>query len=123
MDMGSSLYALYKAFLQCHRLATLISTNTADTHHALYKQILCSIHKELEGDLFLAMYQLAMPAFADNVEQYCRKLSDASSTLTLNRPTASFSPLSDEELPAIEHSEAHWTITLGGPLYLQITLL
>lgn len=37
MDMGSPLYALYKAFLQCHCLATLISTNTTDAHHTLCK--------------------------------------------------------------------------------------
>ena len=54
------------------------------------------------------MYQLGMPAFTDNVEWYCRDLSDASPTLTPNTPTAS-SPLSDKELQAIEWSEAHWT--------------
>ena len=109
MDMGSPLYALYKAFLQCHHLVTLIFTNTADAHHTLCKQILCSIHEELKGDLFLAMYQLGMPAFADDVKWYCRELSNASPTLTSNIPTASLSPLSDKELQAIEHSEAHWT--------------
>ena len=107
--MESPLYALYKAFLQCHRLTTLVSTNTTNAHHALYKQILYSIHKELEEDLFLAMYQLGMPVFTDDVEWYCRELSDASPTLALNTPTASSSSLSDEELQAIECSEAHWT--------------
>ena len=107
--MRSPLYALYKVFLRCHCLATLISTNAADAHHTLCKQILHFIHEELEGDLFLAMYQLEMPAFADEVEWYCKDLSDASSTLALNTPTASFSPLSDKELQAIEWSEAHWT--------------
>ena len=109
MDMGSPLYTLYKAFLQCHRLTTLVSTNTADAHHALCKQILHSIHEELEGDLFLAMYQLGMPAFADDVEYYCKELSDASPTLAPNTPTAFSSPLTNKELWAIEHSEAHWT--------------
>ena len=109
MDMELPLYALYKAFLQCHRLATLISTNTTDAHHALCKQILHSIHEELEGDLFLAMYQLGMPAFADNVECYCRELSDVSPTFAPNTPTASLSPLMDEELQAIKRSKAHWT--------------
>ena len=109
MDMGSPLYALYKAFLQCHCLATLVSTNTTDAHHALCKQILHSIHEELEGDLFLAIYQLGMPAFADNVEWYCRDLSNASPTFMLNTPTASSSPLSDEDLQAVERSKAHWT--------------
>ena len=113
MDMGSPLYTLYKAFLQCHRLATLVSTNTADAHHALYKQILHSIHEELKGDLFLAMYQLGMPVFADDVERYCRELSDVSPTFAPNTPTASFSPLTNEELHAIEHSEAHWTGNFG----------
>ena len=113
MDMGSPLYALYKAFLQYHRLATLISTNTADAHQALCKQILRSIHEELEGDLFLAMYQLGMPVFADDVEHYCKELSDASPTFTPNTPTASSSPLTDEELQAIKHSEAHWTGNFG----------
>ena len=113
MDMGSLLYALYKAFLQCHRLATLISTNTADAHHALCKQILRSIHKELEGNLFLAMYQLGMPAFADDIECYCKELSDTSPTLAPNTPMASLSPLTDEELQAIEHSKAHWTGNFG----------
>ena len=98
MDMGFPLYALYKAFLQCHRLATLVSTNTADAHHALCKQILHSIHEELEGDLFLEMYQLGMPTFADEVKCYCKELSDASPTLTPNTPTASSPPLTDEEL-------------------------
>ena len=115
MDMESPLYALYKAFLQCHRLVTLVSTNTANAHHALCKQILCSIHEELEGDLFLAMYQLGMPAFTNDVEQYCKELSDASSTLAPNTSTAS-SFLSDEELHAIEHSEAHWTGNFGRTL-------
>ena len=109
MDMGLLLYALYKAFLQCHHLATLISANTANAHHVLCKQILHSIHEELEGDLFLAMYQLGMPIFTNNVEWYCRELSDVSPTLTLNIPTASSSPLSNEELQAMECSKAHWT--------------
>ena len=47
MDMGSPLYALYKAFLQCQHLFTLTSTNTTNAHHALCKQILCSIYEEL----------------------------------------------------------------------------
>ena len=109
MDMETLLYALYKAFLQCHHLATLVSTNTANVHHVLCKQILHSIHKELEGDLFLAMYQLGMPAFADDVEHYCGELSDTSPTFAPNTPTASSSPLTDEELQAVEHSEVHWT--------------
>ena len=109
MDMGSPLYALYKVFLQYHHLATLVSTNTADVHHALCKQILHSIYEELEGDLFLAMYQLGMPTFADDIEHYCKELSDASPTFAPNIPTASSSPLMDEELQAIECSEAHWT--------------
>ena len=111
--MGSPLYALYKALLQCHRLTTLVSTNTADAHHALCKQILHSIHEELEGDLFLAIYQLGMPAFADNVERYCRELSDASPTFAPNTPTASSSPLMNEELHAVERSEAHWMGNFG----------
>ena len=113
MDIGSPLYALYKAFLQCHCLATLVSTNTTDAHHALCKQILHSIHKELEGDLFLAMCQLGMPAFANDIKHYCRELSDTSPTLAPNTPTASSSPLTDEELQAVEHSEAHWTGNFG----------
>ena len=113
MDMGSPLYTLYKAFLQCHRLATLISTNTTDAHHALCKQILHSIHKELEEDLFLAMYQLGMPTFADDVKCYYRELSDTSPTLIPNTPMASSSPLTNEELQAIERTEAHWTGNFG----------
>ena len=109
MDMGLPLYALYKASLQCHCFTTLVSTNTANTHHVLCKQILHSIHEELEEDLFLAMYQLGMPAFADNVEQYCRDLSNASTTHTSDTPTTSSSPLSDKELQAVERSGAHWT--------------
>ena len=113
MNMESPLYTLYKAFLQCHHLSTLVSTNTTDAHHALCKQILHSIHEKLKGNLFLAMYQLEMPAFADDVEWYCKDLSDTSSTLAPNTPTTSFSPLSDEELQAVEWSEAYWTGNFG----------
>ena len=119
MDMGSPLYTLYKAFLQCHCLSTLVSTTTTNAHHALCKQILYSIHEELEGDLFLAMYQLEMLAFADDMKQYCKDLSDASSILAPNMPTVFSSPLSDEELQAVEWSEAHWTSNFGQtPLFL-----
>ena len=111
--MGSPLYTLYEAFLQCHHLTTLISTNTADAHHVLCKQILCSIHEELEGDLFLDMYQLGMPAFTEDVEQYCRDLSNASTTYAPNTPTTSSSLLLDEELQAVERSETHWTGNFG----------
>ena len=114
--MESPLYALYKAFLQCHHLATLVSTNTANTHYALCKQILRSILEELEGDLFLAMYQLEMLAFANDVEWYCKDLSNTSSTLTPNMHIASSSPLSDKELQAVEQSEAHWTSNFGHTL-------
>ena len=98
MDMGSPLYALYKAFLQCQHLSTLISTNTANAHHTLCKQVLHSIHKELEGDLFLAMYQLGMLVFADDIAQYCRDLSNASAMHTPNTSTTSFTLPSNEEL-------------------------
>ena len=113
MDMGSPLYALYKAFLQCHCLSTLISTNTANTHHAPCKQILHSIHEKLEGNLFLTMYPLRMPAFTDNVKRYCRDLSDASATHIPNTPTTTSFPLSDEELQAVERSEVHWIGNFG----------
>ena len=102
MDMGSLLYALNKAFPQCQHLSTLMSTNTANAHNALYKQMLCSIHKELEENLFLAMYQLVMPAFADNVEQYCKELSNSSAMHTSNTPTTSSTPFFAEELEVIE---------------------
>ena len=59
------------------------------------------------------MYQLGMPTFADDVKCYYRELSDASPTLAPNTPTASSSPLTDEELQAVEHSEAHWTGNFG----------
>ena len=109
MDMGLPLYALYKAFLQCQHLSTLISTNTTNVHHALCKQILHTIHEELGGDVFLAMYQLGIPAFADDVKWYCRDLSQASATHIPNTPTTSSTPLSNEELQAVECSEAYWT--------------
>ena len=64
-------------------------------------------------DLFLAMYQLWMPAFADDVECYCRELSDTSPTFAPNTPIAFSSPLTDKELHAVKHSEAHWTGNFG----------
>ena len=68
MGMGSLLCALYKAFLQYQYLSTLILTNTTDAHHTLCKEILHSIHEKLGGDLFLAIYQLGMLAFADEIK-------------------------------------------------------
>ena len=55
------------------------------------------------------MYQLGMPVFTDDVEWYCKDLSEASNTHAPNTPTTTSSPLSNEELQAIERSEAHWT--------------
>ena len=62
------------------------------------------------------MYQLGMPAFTNDVEWYCKDLSDTSFTLAPNMPTVSSCPLSDEELQAIERSEAHWTGNFGQTL-------
>ena len=123
MNMGSPLYALYKAFLQCHRLATLISTTTVDAHHVLCRQILRSIHEELEGDLFLVMYQLGMPVFADDVERYCRELSDTSPTFAPNTPTASSSLLlqTKNSMPSNAVKLIGQAI-LDEPLYPQIIL-
>ena len=44
------------------------------------------------------MYQLGMLVFADDIEQYCRDLSNASTMHTPNTPTTSFTLPSNEEL-------------------------
>ena len=71
---------------------SMMSTNTADTHNAYWKQILCFIYKELERNLFLAMYQLGMPGLANEVEQYCKELSNSPTTLAPNTSTTSSTP-------------------------------
>ena len=70
------------------------------------------------------MYQLGMPAFADDVKWYYRDLSQASTTYTPNTPTTSSTPLFNKELQAIEHSEAYWTGNSGQtPFPLDHSLL
>ena len=64
---------------------------------------------ELEGNLFLAMYQVGMLTFTNEVEWYCKELSNSSATHASNIPTTSSTPFSAEKLEAIEQNEAYWT--------------
>ena len=106
MDIGSPLYALYKIFLQVERLDALYSLSTSIAQVDLWATIIRSIKDNLEGEILLALQQLGMPEFIEDVERYLWQI--APNVTHPKTPSASSSPLGSEEQSLVEAMEANW---------------
>ena len=106
MDIGSPPYALYKIFLQVERLDALYSLSTAIAQVDLWATMIRSIKDNLEGEILLALQQLGMPEFVEDIERYLWEI--APSVIHPKTPSASSSPLEPEEQRLVEAMEANW---------------
>ena len=106
MDIGSPLYSLYKIFLQVERLNALYSLSTSIAQVDLWATMIWSIKDNLEGEILLALQQLGMPEFVEDVERYLWQI--APNVIIPKTPSASSSPLGSEEQQLVEAMEANW---------------
>ena len=106
MDIRSPLYALYKIFLQVERLDALYSLSTSIAQVDLWATIVRSIKDNLEGEILLALQQLGMPEFLEDIERYLWEITP--NIIRPKTPSASSSPLGSEEQRLVEAMEANW---------------
>ena len=70
LDIGSPLYALRRAYLKNSHLH-LMSTNLFPSpQQTLLSHLLREVYLEVEGSLVMAMYQLGMLEFLEDIDRY-----------------------------------------------------
>ena len=75
LDIGSPLYALRCAYLKNSHLH-LMSTNLSPSpQQTLLSRLVREVYLEVEGSLVMAMYQLGMLEFLEDIDRYMLELS------------------------------------------------
>ena len=83
LDIGFPLYALQHAYLTNSHLH-LMSTNLSPSpQKTLLSHLVWEVYLEVEGSLVMAMYQLGMLEFLEDIDRYMLELSHHNSTLLL----------------------------------------
>ena len=122
LDIGSPLYALRCAYLKNSHLR-LMSTNLSPSpQQTVLSCLIREVYLEIEGSLVMAMYQLGMLEFLEDIDRYMLELSHrnspgsspsfvtALSTQTSSSDiSASSSPLVSEEEQVLQRLESWWT--------------
>ena len=79
LDIGSPLYALRHAYLKNSHLC-LMSTNLSPSpQQTLLSRLVREVYLEVEGSLVMAMYQLGMLEFLEDIDRYMLELSQRNS--------------------------------------------
>ena len=122
LDIGSPLYALRRAYLKNSHLR-LMSTNLSPSpQQTLLSRLVREVYLEVEGTLVMAMYQLGMLEFLEDINRYMLELSRRNSpntssfvtTLSTQTTTslnilASSSPIASKEERVLQWLESWWT--------------
>ena len=74
-----------------------------------------TIQREVEEDLFSTFYQMQMPEFADDLEQYVRELTTSANPQPL--PSASSSLLSPKVELTLQRAELHHEVNTMGSIH------
>ena len=133
LDISSPLYALRRAYLKNSHLH-LMSTNISPSpQQTVLSRLIREVYLEIKGSLVMAMYQLGMLEFLEDIDRYMLELlrrnsPDSSSFVTAlstcttssSNISASSSPLVSDKECVLQRVESWWT---GGntqvPLLLQ----
>ena len=122
LDIGSPLFALRRAYLKNSHLR-LMSTNISPSpQQTVLSRLIREVYLEIEGSLVMAMYQLGMLEFLEDIDRYMLELSrrnspDSSSSFVTALSTrtsssnisASSSPLMSDEERVLQRVESWWT--------------
>ena len=112
LDIGSPLYALRRAYLKNSHLR-LMSTNISPSpQQTVLSRLIQEVYLEIEGFLVMAMYQLGMLEFLEDIDRYMLELSrrnspDSSSSFVtaLSTHTSSSSNISASSSPLVSDEE------------------
>ena len=75
LDIGSPLYTLRRAYLKNSHLH-LMSTNVSlSPQQTVLSRLIREVYLEIEGSLVMAMYQLRMLEFLEDIDRYMLELS------------------------------------------------
>ena len=123
LNIGSPLYALRRAYLKNSHLR-LMSTNVSPSpQQTVLSRLIREVYLEIEGSLVMAMYQLGILEFLEDIDRYMLELSrrnspDSSSSFVTALSThassssnvsASSSPLVSDEEHVLQRVESWWT--------------
>ena len=123
LDIGSPLYALRRTYLKNSHLR-LMSTNLSPSpQQTVLSRLVWEVYLEIEGSLVMAMYQLGMLEFLEDIDRYMLELSRRNSsgsspsfvtalstqTSSSSNVSASSSPLASEEERVLQRLESWWT--------------
>ena len=123
LDISSPLYALRRTYLKNSHLR-LMSTNVSPSpQQTVLSRLIWEVYLEIEGSLVMAMYQLGMLEFLEDIDRYMLELShwnspDSSSsfvtplstrTTSSTNISASSSPLVSDEEHVLQRVESWWT--------------
>ena len=122
LDISSPLYALHRAYLK-NSHPRLMSTNVSPSpQQTVLSRLIREVYLEIEGSLVMAMYQLGMLEFLEDIDRYMLELSrrnspDSSSSFVTALSTrtsssnisASSSPLVSDEERVLQRVESWWT--------------
>ena len=112
LDIGSPLYALRRAYLKNSHLC-LMSTNVSPSpQQMVLSHLIWEVYLEIEGSLVMAMYQLGMLGFLEDIDRYMMELSrrnspDSSSSFVtaLSTRTTSSTNISASSSPLVSDEE------------------
>ena len=118
LDMESPLWNLYCAYLQNQHLGNLLSLTTSEASITRKVALLHTIYLEMDGNLSLALHQLYMPEFLEDINHYLYEINHIIiSQIETTMPTASFSPLSPATLLAVEQAELAHEVQTNGMIH------
>ena len=123
LDIGSPLYALRRAYLKNSHLRLMSTNITPSPQQTVLSRLIRKVYLEIEGSLVMAMYQLGMLEFLEDIDRYMLELShwnspDSSSsfvtplstrTTSSTNISASSSPLVSDEEHVLQRVESWWT--------------
>ena len=123
LDIDSPLYPLRRAYLKNSHLH-LMSTNISPSlQQTVLSRLIREVYLEIEGFLVMAMYQLSMLEFLEDIDRYMLELSRRNSpnssssfvtalstrTTSSSNISASSSPLVSDEERVLQQVESWWT--------------
>ena len=118
LDMGFPLWNPYHAYLQNQCLGNLLSFAASEVSITRRVALLHTIYLEIDENLSLALYQLHMPKFLEDINCYLYEINHIIvPQIEPTTSTASSSPLSPAALLAVEQAELAHEVQTNGTIH------
>ena len=112
---NSPLWSITRIYLQNQCLKAILDLASSPSSIGCRCNTLRAIQCEVKEDLFSTFYQMQMPEFADNLEQYVKELTMSTNPQSL--PSASSSPLSSEVELTLQRAELRHEVDTAGTIH------